>query len=46
MLEKARKMIDNIEQNDYLTPTEAMFLGMLHELLQPEDDEEGEEDDD
>lgn len=47
MLEKAREMIDNIEQNEYLTATEALLLSMLHDLLQPENDEdEGEEDDD
>lgn len=46
MLDKAREICDNIEQNEQLTPIEAMFISMLHDLLQPVDDDEGEEDDD
>lgn len=47
MLEKARQMIDKIEQNEYLTAAEAWFMHELLRLMQPlpdddEDDDEGE----
>lgn len=48
MLEKARQKIDKIEQNDYLTPSEAWFMQELLRLLEPlpdDDEEEVEEDD-
>lgn len=44
MLEKAKRMIESIDRNEYLTAAEAWFAAELMDLMRRVDDEFGYED--